>query len=348
MKITGSATSYANSFLRPGKFPVMILLFCMFFLVSSCQKTATEDKGKKVRDPYRIAILLASDMFLPLSADGLKEGMAELGYQEGKDVIYTVYNAKGDVNKLKLMAKEIVESRPDVICPSIITAIDAVKETGTDLPVVFLESMYPVEFGLAKSLNKPGTNYTGTSNMTGPMSGKRLELLKEMFPNIKRAAVICNPDNPVSLLSLEETRRAAKKMDVELEEYLVYKHEEVDEAILKVEAGTAQALLLNPDFMVFSRLDKIAEMAKRKKIPTMGIDPAQVKRGILASYGGGLKEIAHQAARHVDKVLKGVSPAEIPIEAPRRYRLYINLKTAEEIGADLPEDILLRAEGYYR
>jgi putative ABC transport system substrate-binding protein len=295
-----------------------------------------------------ISILLASDMFLPLSAEGLKEGMSELGYEEGRDVIYSVYNAKGDVNKLKLMAKEIVESRPDVICPSIITAIDAVKETGTDLPVVFLESMYPVEFGLAKSLNRPGTNYTGTSNMTGPMSGKRLELLKEMFPGIKKAAVICNPDNPVSRFSLEETKMAAKKLDIELDVHLVYKHEEVDKAIAKVEAGTAEALLLNPDFMVFSRLDRIAEMSLRKKIPTMGIDSAQVQRGILASYGGGLKEIAHQAARHVDKVLKGVPPGEIPIEAPRRYKLFINLKTAEGIGADLPEDILLRAEGYYR
>jgi putative ABC transport system substrate-binding protein len=330
------------------KSAILVFLISMFCIVYACQMTATDEDARQIRKPYRVAVLLAADMYLPLSAEGLKEGMSELGYREGEDIEYTIYNAKGDVNKLKVMAKEIVQSRPDVICPSIISAIDAVKETGTDLPVVFLESMYPVEFGLVKSLNKPGTNYTGTSNMTGPMSGKRLELLKEMFPHIKKAALICNPDNQVSWLSLEESKRSAKTLELDIEAHLVYKHEEVDRAIAEVEAGTAEALMLNPDFMVFSRIDEIVTMALRKKIPTIGIDPTQVQRGILVSYGGGLKDIARQAARHVDKVLKGVPPAEIPIEAPRRYKLYINMKTAEEINASLPEEILLRAEGYYR
>ena len=328
-----------------------ILITSLIFILlafASCERTEKTDKTKTLKKAYRVAILLASSMYLPLSAKGLKEGMRELGYREGENIVYSIYNSKGDVTKLKALAKEIVSTQPDVICPSIITAIDAVRETKTDLPVVFLESMYPVKLGVVKSLTAPGTNYTGVSNMTGPMSGKRLELLTRMVPSIKRVAVICNPNNKVSKLSLETTQKAAAELELQLDIYLVYKHEDVDEVIAKVEASPVDALVLNPDFMVFSRLKKIVAMTRKKKIPTMGIDYTQVELGILASYGGGLKEIAHQAARHVDRVLKGDSPAGIPIEAPRRYKLFINMKTAEEIGVILPKNILHQASGYYR
>ncbi|TFG36955.1 MAG: hypothetical protein E4H46_02675 [Desulfobacterales bacterium] len=156
-------------------------------------------------------------------------------------------------------------------------------ETGTDLPVVFLESMYPVEFGMVKSLTTPGANYTGVSNMTSPMSGKRLELLAKMVPGIKRVAVICNPDNAVSKLSLETTKEAAADLGLQLDIHLVDKHVEVDEAIAGIESSPVDAFVLLPDFMVFSRLEKIAAMAKKKKIPTMAIDGTQAEMGLLAS-----------------------------------------------------------------
>lgn len=330
------------------KTTLIIAIISMLLTFAGCERAEKTDKTEALKKTYRVAILLASDMYVPLSAEGLKEGMRELGYRQGENIAYSIYNAKGDMAKLKALAREIVSSRPDVICPSIIGAIDAVRETKTDLPVVFLESMYPVQFGVVKSLTAPGTNYTGVSNMTGPMSGKRLELLTKMVPGIKRVAVICNPDNRVSKLSLETTKEAAAELGLELDIYLVYKHKEVDEAIARVEASPVDAFVLNPDFMVFSRLKKIIAMAGKKKIPTMGIDSTQAELGILASYGGGLKEIAHQAARHVDRVLKGNSPVVIPIEPPRRYKLFINMKTAEEIGVVLPEDILHQASGYYR
>lgn len=297
---------------------------------------------------YRVAILVPSSMYLSLSAAGLEEGLEELGYRHGKNIEYSVFDGQGDLAKLKSQAAAIVESRPDVICPSTIVAVDAVRETKTDLPVVFLESMYPVEFGLAKSLARPGANYTGVTNMTGPMSGKRLELLATMVPGITRVALICNPENQVSRLSLETTREAAERLGLQLDVYLVYKPEDVDEAIAKVAVSRAEGLVLNPDYMVFSRLAKIVAMARRKKIPTMGIDDSQAARGILASYGGGLKDIAQQAAGHVDKILRGGSPAVIPIEPPHRYKLSVNMKTAEEIGVALPEEILHQAADYYR
>jgi putative ABC transport system substrate-binding protein len=295
-----------------------------------------------------VAILVVSDTYLPLSAAGLKEGMLELGYREGENIEYFIYNAQGDTTKLKSLAREIVDIRPDVICPSINPAIEAVRETGTDLPVVFLESMYPVEFGLVKNLTNPGANYTGVSNMTGPMSGKRLELLLQMVPGIKRVAVICNPGNAVSKLSLETTKEAAADLDLQLDIHLVDKHEEVDAAIARIESSPVDAFVLLPDFMVFSRLEKIAAMAKKKKIPTMAIDGTQAEKGLLASYGGGLHDIAQQAARLVDRVFMGESPANIPIEQPYRYNLFVNMKTAEEIGVTLPEEILYQAAGYYR
>jgi putative ABC transport system substrate-binding protein len=330
------------------KTALTISIIIILLAFSGCERAEKTNKTKVLNKTYKVAILLPSDMYLPLSAAGLKEGMQELGYREGKDIEYSILNADGDMAKLKALAREIVNSKPDVICPSTINAINAVRETKTDLPVVFLESMYPVEFSVVKNLAVPGTNYTGVTNMTGPMSGKRLELLVKMVPGIKRVALIFNPDNTVSKLSMETTKEAAAKLDLQLDIYRVHKPEDVDKAIAGVEASRVDAFVLNPDFMVFSRLKKIVAMTRKKKIPTMGIDHTQTEQGILASYGGGLKEIAHQAARHVDRVLKGNSPAVIPIEPPRRYQLFINMKTAKEIGVVIPEEILRQAAGYYR
>ncbi|MCK5543949.1 MAG: ABC transporter substrate-binding protein [Desulfobulbaceae bacterium] len=330
------------------KATLLISVLLIFPALIGCERGREENKSEALEKPYKVAILLVSDMYVPLSAQGLKQGMRELGYREGENIHYYIYNAHGDVAELKFLAREIVDSRPDVICPSIIPAINAVRETGTELPVVFLESMYPVEFGLAKSLTMPSANYTGVSNMTGPMSGKRLELLFKMVPGIKRVALICNPDNSVSRLSMETTKEAAAKLGLQLDIHLIYKYEEVDNAIGMVEASPVDALVLNPDFMVFSRLKEIIAMAEKKKIPTMGIDQTQVEQGILAGYGGGLKEIAHQAARHVNRILKGESPAAIPVEPPRMYKLFINMTTAEAIGVTLSDEILHQAAGYYR
>ncbi len=326
-------------------FIALAFLLPFSFGCEQFQKSTAADQPQK---KFQIAILLASDTYLPLSAEGLKEGMRELGYREGETVEYTIYNAEGDQERLKSLAIQAVKTSPDVICPSIVPAIEAVKATGTKLPVVFLESMYPVEFGLVESLVRPGTNYTGVSNRTGPMSGKRLELLSNMSPHIKRVAVIYNPANTVAALSLETTKRAAADLGLELDIHPIHDLADLESAIEKVRIGPADALALNPDFMVFSRLEEIIAMAREKKIPTMGIDPSQAEKGILASYGGGLKEIARQAASHVDRILQGESPMVIPVEAPREFHLFINLKTAEEIGLNLPNEILYQAEGYYQ
>lgn len=325
---------------------VFLILLLLFF---GCKRPKQETPGiGSAGKPYKIAILIVSDMYLPLSVEGLKQGMQELGYREGEDIEYTVYNAKGDATKLESLVGQALQTNPHVLCPSTVTAVNAVKATGTKIPVVFLESMYPVEFGLVKSLTKPGTNYTGVSNMTGPMSGKRLELLQKMCPKIKKIAVLCNPANKVAALSLEKTKAAAADLGLQLDIHLFADQVELDAAIAKLRSSPIDALALNPDFMVFARLPELIELAKKKKIPTMGIDSVQVEQGILASYGGGLKEIAGQAARQLDRVLRGESPATIPIEAPRKYRLYLNMKTAAEIGATLPEEILYQAEGYYK
>ena len=163
----------------------------------------------------------------------------------------------------------------------------------------------------------------------------------------ERQALIWQADSTNPQLA-EETKEAAAALDLQLNTYLVYQPEEVDEAIAAIEKSEADAFVLNPDFMVFSRLDRIISMTRQRKMPTMGIDHSQVKAGILASYGGGLKEIARQAARHVDRVLQGDSPAIIPIEVPDQYQFYVNMKTAEAIGITLPPEKLYQASGYYQ
>lgn len=328
----------------------ILLLICLTLPgLSGCERAPDSPQGKDAKKPYRIALLVSADVYVPTSVDGFKEGMRELGYREGENVEYTVYNAKGDRDRLESLARDAVQARPDLLCPSTITAINAVKATGTRIPVVFLESMYPVELRIVKSLAKPETNYTGVSNMTGPMSGKRLELLVRIAPRIERVAVFCNPANQVAVLALETTREAAAKLGIELDVHRFFTLAELDAAIETVRAGPADAVAINPDFMVLSRIKEIAAMALEKKIPTMGIDSSQVNEGILATYGGGLKEIASQAARQTDQILRGgASPGEIPVEAPRKYRLFCNMKTADAIGLRIPAAILYQAEGFSR
>jgi putative ABC transport system substrate-binding protein len=296
----------------------------------------------------RIAIVLVSDTYLPLSAEGLREGMRELGYRDGVDVEYDVLNAGGDQARLPALIAAELQKDPTVICPSTITAINAVKATRTRTPVVFLESMYPVELGIVQSLTHPGGNYTGVSNMTGPMSGKRLELLKRMCPRIRRVGLFYNPDNQVSRLSFEATRSAAEQLGVQLAARPFTTDGALAAAIEAVGPGDFDAIVLNPDFMVFKRLPEIVALAKAHRLPTMGFDATQVEAGLMASYGGGLKEIARQAARQVDRVLRGESAATIPVEPPRQYRLLVNLATAREIGVALPEEILYQADEYVR
>lgn len=326
---------------------ILTALFALL-LLCACKRSEDASPQHSAHQPYRVAVLVVSDMYLPLSVEGLKQGMESLGYKEGRDVEYAVYNARGDRTKLESLAREAIANKPNVICPSTITAIDAVRVAETKIPVVFLESMYPVEFGVVQSLTRPGGNYTGVSNMTGPMSGKRLELLQRICPSVRKVGVLCNPDNKVSTLAMETTRKAASELGIDLKVFSFSTVEEMDQAIARLAASDIDALTLNPDYMVFSRLPQLIDLALKKKIPSMGIDSTQVQQGVLASYGGGLREIAAQAARHVDRVLRDESPATIPIEAPVNYQLFLNIKTAERIGLKLPKEILYQAERFYQ
>lgn len=316
--------------------------------VAGCGEPQGGDPGRATKRKARIAIVLVSDTYLPLSADGLREGMKALGYRDGIDVEYALYNAAGDPTKLPGLVEQALASRPDVVCPSTITAINAVRATRTQVPVVFLESMFPVELGVVESLTRPGGNYTGVSNMTGPMSGKRLELLKRMCPGIRRVGLFYSPANAVSRLSYEATREAAARLGLRLVARPFETDPELTAAIGAVRAGDLDAIVLNPDYMVFARLGEISALARSLRIPTMGFDASQAEAGLMAVYGGGLKEIARQAAGQVDRVLRGEPPAALPVQAPREYRLVVNLATARAIGVELPAEVLYQADGYVR
>ena len=326
--------------------PLLPTLLLASLLLSACERPGSGG-APGARKKARVAIIVVSETYVPLSARGLKEGMRDLGYREGQEIEYAIYDAQGEQGRLPSLVAEALESRPDVVCPSTITAINAVKASGTAVPVVFLESMYPVELGIVKSLTRPDTNFTGVSNMTGPMSGKRLEMLLKMCPRVRKVGLFYNPGNRVSLLSFQATQDAAARLGVQLVARPFEDARTLDAALAAARPGDFDALVLNPDYLVFSRLAKIVAMAKARRIPTMGFDASQVESGLLAGYGGGLQEIARQAAVQVDRVLRGESPATIPVEAPRKYRLFVNLGTAREIGVTLPPDVLYQADGHY-
>jgi putative ABC transport system substrate-binding protein len=294
---------------------------------------------------YRIGALVADDQFVP-AINGFKQRMAELGYLEGKNVIYDLQNSMGDREALVKLATTMVQQKPDLIVTSSTTAtLPIAKLTkGTTLPVVFLSAGDPLR--LVKSYASSGNNLTGIASSSLDLIPKRLELLKNIVPKIKRLIVLVDVAGINSQQALKVVRETAPKLGLEpIELKIEAKNaEEMKQKALLIKRSLGDSLFVPPEAAIVAATEDVARQAIKEKLPQVGPNIETVKRGLLAAYSSNYHSTGQQGAMLVDKVLKGARPADLPIELPFKLHLMLNLKTASAMSLDIPKQILLQAD----
>jgi putative ABC transport system substrate-binding protein len=293
--------------------------------------------------PARIGILLSNAHIFAPAEHPVFVGLREVGWLDGQNATLILRDAEGQSGRLPELAADLVAAKPDVIITAGPQAVQAVKNATTTIPVVFAIISDPVTYGVVASLAHPGGNLTGLSMVNTVLSSKRLELLREVAPGIARVAVFTDPT--MGPQGLPETRAAAASLGLDLQ-VLNTTPTELERAFADAQQGRAQALLIMPTpfFNVREIRQQLAERSLRQKLPSMCEEVAYVHDGCLLSYGPDFVEMWRRSAAYVDKILKGAKPADLPIEQPTKYSLFVNLKTANALGLIIPPAILARAE----
>ena len=277
--------------------------------------------------------------------DAFRQGMRELGHVEGKTFSLELRYGEGKSERLPALARELVGRKVDVIVASTDEPITAARRETRTIPIVMVNSIDPVGTGLVASLARPGGNVTGLANVSADLSGKRLELLREVVPGLSRVALVWNPDARGTVLDYKESEAAAGLLHMKLLSVEVASPTDLDEALSTVTREHAQAILVLPGNPVaFSKRAEIAGFARKNHLPSMYGLREYVEAGGLVSYGPNTPDIYRRAAGYVDKILKGAKPAELPVERPTRFELLINLKTAKALGLTMQRSLLERAD----
>jgi len=290
----------------------------------------------------RVGILFIGGRNQPHLED-FKQGLRELGYSEGKNIILEYRYAEGKYDRLPGLAQEFVREKVDIIVTtSTYSALIAHKETGT-IPIV-MTSGSPIERGLAESLAKPGGNVTGLSVLIPELSGKRVELLKESFPKITRVATLWSPGSNEAVLGLKETEQAAHALSIPLHLVKVEARDDIEKAFAALPKANVNALLvvLSPQVTFYSKT--IVDLALKQRLPGMYPTRQFAEEGGVMAYGPLIGDLYRRAATYVDKILKGAKPADLPVEQPTKFEFVVNLKTAKQIGLTIPPNVLARAD----
>jgi len=272
------------------------------------------------------------------------ESLANLGWIEGKNVVFERRYAENKLERLPELAAELIRLRPDVIVAAGTLAPLALKRATTTIPIVMQNAGAPVESGLVTSLARPGGNITGLSLDSPELAGKRLQLLKEILPAVSRVAVVWNAANPYPAVVLKETREAAVELGIEIHSFEVRGPADVASALESVMRQQPNALITVEDPLTINERDYIVEFMARNRLPAMYGVRQFVDAGGLIAYGANLADLQRRAASYVDKILHGAKPGDLPIEQPTKFELVINMKTAKALGLTIPKDLLLRAD----
>jgi len=276
----------------------------------------------------------------------LEQGLAELGYVGGRNILIVNRNAGQQVSRLPELATELVRSGVDVIVTSVNPATLAAKKATAIIPIVMAVGVEPVAAGLVASLAKPGANVTGlTFDVDATqLAGKRLEILKELMPSVSRVAVLWNPGYGPGMLRLRGTEQAGRQLGITIVSVQLSEGSDAERAFTEIRRAPAEAVTVLSDPVTVGRRAEITELAARYRVPAIYALREWVEDGGLISYATSLNEQWRRAARYVDKVLKGAKPADLPVEQPSKFELVINLKTAKALGLTIPQALLVRAD----
>ena len=280
---------------------------------------------------------------MPKWVDGFRQGLAETGYEEGRNVAVEYRRSDSDYDRLPALAADLIERRVAVIVAAGVDPAHAAKTATTTIPIVFFMSGDPVAENLVRSLNRPSGNLTGVTTFSGVLTSKRLELLRELAPSARIAALM-NSNNSNAKFRLKEIEEASRILDLRVEIVNIRNADEIDGAFASLPRRDGGALLVVDDPLFNGAPKKLVALAMRNRIPTIYFQSEFVQVGGLISYASNYAERFRQVGIYTAQILKGAKPAELPVVQPTRFELVINLKTAKALGLTVPQSLLARAD----
>jgi putative ABC transport system substrate-binding protein len=340
--MTASSEQFAVSSKKPGKTRWLEALYCLLFtgfLLTPAEAQPT------VKLP-RVGVLTSasSEETLPY-IDAFRLGLRELGYVEGKTIALEIRRGVADSDRISELAAELVDLRVDVIVAGGTPALSAAKKATSTIPIVMAAAADAVRSGLVASLAHPGGNVTGLTTIQPELAGKRIELLRNIIPNLFRVAFLARSGETAERLQITEVEHAARMFGVQIQVLTLNSADEFDAAFSAMKRERADALIVQPFFIgALGHAPRIAHAAAKHRLPTISGLAQFADEGGLISYGPAVLEPTRRAAVYVDKILKGIKPADLPVEQPAKFELVINLKAAKQIGLTIPPNVLARAD----
>jgi putative ABC transport system substrate-binding protein len=315
----------------------LVWLVTLFFIAAG---TFVEAQQGKV---YRVGVIHQGGPYYTVS-DGLRDGLRELGLEEGKHFVLEIRDMKGDLKAVEGAAKNLVQEKVNLLYTVASSVTWAAKGVTTDIPIVFCVGSDPVGQGLVESMARPGGRLTGVSYRVVELTAKRLEILKEIVPKLRRVMIFYSPGNRASTDAAQSGREEAQRLRIKFFEVHVTSIEELRNALQRLKTGEGDAYLNTADAMVISQTQLIIDSSKTKKLPTMFQEETLVAQGGLVSYGLSYHEAGRMSAKYVQRILTGTNPKDLPVERLHKFHLVFNLRTAREIGLTIPPVVMMRAE----
>ena len=323
----------------------MVVTILIWLLATVSLTTAPPAEAQQPARIPRIGFLITSSpSAIAPRLDAFRQSLRELGYVEGKSIVIERRHAEGKSDHLPALAAELVRLKVDVIVTSGPTATRPAKEATSTIPIVMTFDDDPVGSGFVASLARPGGNVTGLSTLSPEISGKQLELLKEIVPRLARVAVIGTSTREGTAQSLKELQPAADAFGVKVQYLDIQDPKDIESMFRAASKGRADAILVLQSPVFNSHRAQIADLALKSRLPATYPRREFVEDGGLMSYGVSIFDLDRRAAIYVDKILKGAKPAELPVEQPTKFEFVINLKAAKQIGLMIPPNVLARAD----
>jgi putative tryptophan/tyrosine transport system substrate-binding protein len=297
-------------------------------------------RAQQLAAPRRIGVLLVGLSPESKEVRQFRLGLRDAGYFEGRDVVIEWRSANGDYDRVPALVADLVQRKVDVIVQDSTVGTEETKRATSTIPIVMALVLDPVGSGLVKSLAHPGGNITGLSMMSTELYPKRLQMLKEVNPQLVRTAVLWNPDHPFHAKVVEDLKPIAPSLSMELSFVGVRSAEQFDAAFARISQEKAQALYVVEDPIFFAHRANLLALASKARIPTIHELRRWPEAGALMSYGPDLHDLFRRAAFYVDRIFKGAKPADLPVEQPTKFELVVNLKTAKALGLEIPATML--------
>ena len=307
----------------------------------ACVSVEAQQPAKVPRIGYLAG---ASPSAIAFRTEAFRQGLHERGYVEGKNIMVEYRFAEGNFRRQKELAAELVRLNVDVIVTSGPASTRAAKEATATIPIVMTFDSDPVESGSVASLARPGGNITGLSTLAPEISGKQLELLKEIVPRLSRVVVLGSSSNPGNVQVLKEMEAASRGFGLKLQHLDILDAKEIEALFRTASNERADAVVVLAGTVIIAQRRQIADLAIKSRLPSIYERREFVQAGGLMSYGISVIDLDRRAAVYVDKILKGAKPADLPVEQPKKFELIINLKTAKQIGLTIPLNVLARAD----